>query len=558
MVQLSAFLGVLALAISSVQAAPNLSSRQSIPDPSGDKNVGNGAGVQFIGGQCLGAADCASGCCATLPKGGQTIGVCSGVGAQNQAGKQGCGFESGGAGNQGGNQGGNQNNNGGDNQNNAGGNQNNGGGNQNNGQAGGTVQPSGLKPDPSGAGNVGNGQGKQFITGECTSDADCGSGCCALVNTGEANFGICSGPQANTQNGKQASKPYMIAGIMATGHRAIVLSPFFSHILAVILGVLATISDARRAPENLLNFYDAVRAKGHCSNALATGFYSRDSGPNGACIPSSSLPRPPPPSSSSQSQHHPQPTRSPNPPDFAYCGDHLATSGIIYLQGRDGALANLDVDCDGTVGGPSDDGRCRRELSPDLQGATSFRDTLAGYGHGNATADLNPYVHPYVVFGNAVGTRGRAGWRAFDPSAHGMRPLSVMAVVCPDRRLVYGVWGDTNGDDDEKPMVGEGSLALATACGGRGVTGGNGIDEDAVLFVGFTGDEAVPGPHGAAWDAADFDAFEKSIEGLGDRLVQRVRVAGGGGEDAACSVRPGWVGTAVVVVAAVVGVCGLL
>ncbi|KAH6651360.1 fungal chitosanase of glycosyl hydrolase group 75-domain-containing protein [Chaetomium tenue] len=529
MVQLSAFLGVLALAISTVQAAPNLSSRQSIPDPSGDKNVGNGAGVQFIGGQCLGAADCASGCCATLPKGGQTIGVCSGVGAQNQAGKQGCGFESGGAGNQGGNQGGNQNNNGGGNQNNTGGNQNNGGGNQNNGQAGGTVQPSGLKPDPSGAGNVGNGQGKQFITGECTSDADCGSGCCALVNTGEANFGICSGPQANTQNGKQgtymydsltASKPYMVADIMATGHRAI--SSFFSHILAVLLGVLAMISDARRAPENLLNFYDAVRAKGHCSNALATGFYSRDNGPN----------------------------------DFAYCGDHLATSGIIYLQGANGALANLDVDCDGTVGGPSDDGRCRRELSPDLQGATSFRDTLAGYGHGNATADLNPYVHPYVVFGNARGTRGRAGWRAFDPSAHGMRPLSVMAVVCPDRRLVYGVWGDTNGDDDEKPMVGEGSLALATACGGRGVTGGNGIDEDAVLFVGFTGDEAVPGPEGAAWDAADFDAFEKSIEGLGDRLVQRVRVAGAGGEDAACSVRPGWLGTAVVV-AAVVGVCGL-
>ena len=55
-------------------------------DPAGEKNVGNGVGGQFIGGQCLSAKDCASGCCA-LP-----CGICSGPGAQFQAGKQGCGF----------------------------------------------------------------------------------------------------------------------------------------------------------------------------------------------------------------------------------------------------------------------------------------------------------------------------------------------------------------------------------------------------------------------------------------------------------------------------------
>ncbi|KAL2174180.1 uncharacterized protein P884DRAFT_294600 [Thermothelomyces heterothallicus CBS 202.75] len=215
MVQFYTVVGALALTFSAVQAAPNLSARQNIPDPAGEKNVGNGRGLQFIGGQCLGAADCASGCCAILPKGGQTIGVCSGVGAQNQAGKQGCGFESGGvAGNQtqDGSQGGNQNNtggnqrNGGNNQcNNQGGNQDNQDdqGDQNNGQTGATIRPSTLKPDPAGAANVGNGQGQQFIGGECTSDADCASACCALVNTGEERFGICSGPAANTQNGKQ-------------------------------------------------------------------------------------------------------------------------------------------------------------------------------------------------------------------------------------------------------------------------------------------------------------------------------------------------------------------
>jgi len=55
-------------------------------DPAGVKNIGNGAGLQFIGGQCLSSADCASGCCAN------PCGICSGVGAQFQAGKLGCGF----------------------------------------------------------------------------------------------------------------------------------------------------------------------------------------------------------------------------------------------------------------------------------------------------------------------------------------------------------------------------------------------------------------------------------------------------------------------------------
>ncbi|KAK4234319.1 hypothetical protein C8A03DRAFT_37911 [Achaetomium macrosporum] len=195
MVQLSVVVSALALAFSAVHAAPDLSVRQNLPDPAGEKNVGNGAGKQFIGGQCLSAADCASGCCATLPKGGQTIGVCSGVGAQNQAGKQGCGFESsGGAGTGGGaaNQGGQTNNN-----------QDTANQNNNTSGSGGTVKPSGLKPDPAGAANVGNGQAKQFIGGECTSDADCASTCCALVNTGAQTFGICSGLGANTQNGKQ-------------------------------------------------------------------------------------------------------------------------------------------------------------------------------------------------------------------------------------------------------------------------------------------------------------------------------------------------------------------
>ncbi|KAJ6458054.1 hypothetical protein C8R47DRAFT_1059914 [Mycena vitilis] len=137
-------------------------------DPAGTGNVGNGAGKQFIGGQCLSAADCGSGCCAG------PSGICSGVGAQTQAGKTGCGF----------------------------------------GAApaaapaaaapaaapapaaAGTNAAGGPPFDPSGVKNVGNGKGVQFIGGQCLSAADCGSGCCAGPS------GICSGVGAQTQAGK--------------------------------------------------------------------------------------------------------------------------------------------------------------------------------------------------------------------------------------------------------------------------------------------------------------------------------------------------------------------
>nr|GAT42509.1 predicted protein [Mycena chlorophos] len=166
-------------------AAPAAAAPASLPpnvggppfDPAGVPNVGNGAGKQFIGGQCLSAADCGSGCCAG------PSGICSGVGAQTQAGKTGCGFVSGSS-----------------SLNNA-------------GAAPAAAQPAaapataastttpppnvgGPPFDPAGVPNVGNGAGKQFIGGQCLSAADCGSGCCAGPS------GICSGVGAQTQAGK--------------------------------------------------------------------------------------------------------------------------------------------------------------------------------------------------------------------------------------------------------------------------------------------------------------------------------------------------------------------
>ncbi|KAI3335184.1 chitosanase [Ustulina deusta] len=247
------------------------------------------------------------------------------------------------------------------------------------------------------------------------------------------------------------------------------------------LSILAGASLARDVPQNVRALYNSIKSQGECSNVLQGGFYALEDGSN----------------------------------DFTYCGDRLASHGIIYQQGTGGALADMDVDCDGVQGSPADDGRCGN--SGDTQSVTSFADTVRGYGRPGVD-DLDANIHPYVVFGN-VGAK--PGYVNFDPAAHGVRPLSVVAVVCGDQ-LIYGIWGDENGDDGDKAVIGEASISLATACFGQGITGNNGHEETDVLYIAFQGSDAVPGADGAKWDAADFDEFEASIQSLGDKLVSRL------------------------------------
>lgn len=117
------------------------------PDPAQTQRKGNGAGEQFIGGECASSADCGSGCCAFL----RDIGICSGPAASFQQGKNGCGFGDG---------------------------------------AGGPPANTDSPAPPAGgdaaAGcqggdgipNCGKADGSQFITGLCLSRADCASDCC--------------------------------------------------------------------------------------------------------------------------------------------------------------------------------------------------------------------------------------------------------------------------------------------------------------------------------------------------------------------------------------------
>ncbi|KAL1871241.1 serine/threonine-protein kinase HAL4/sat4 [Paecilomyces lecythidis] len=168
----------------------------------------------------------------------------------------------------------------------------------------------------------------------------------------------------------------------------------------------------------------------------------------------------------------------------------------------------MDVDCDGannTAGNCSND--------PSGQGETTFRHIVKSYG----IPDLNASIHSYVVFGN------EGSIPSFNPRAYGMRPLSVMAVIC-NEQLFYGVWGDTNGGVD----TGEASISLATACFPDGnITADNGHRAHDVLYLGFTGRSAVPRRDGARWTASKFEEFEASLARIGDRLVRRVPRRGG-------------------------------
>lgn len=80
---------------------------------------------------------------------------------------------------------------------------------------------------------------------------------------------------------------------------------------------------------------------------------------------------------------------------------------------------------------------------------------------------------------------------------------------------LYGIWGDTNGEDS----TGEASISLAQMCfPDDGINGNNGHGEEDVLYLGFTGKSAVPGSD-ADWKAGDRNSFEDSIKELGDKLV---------------------------------------
>ena len=47
-----------------------------------------------------------------------------------------------------------------------------------------------------------------------------------------------------------------------------------------LISLLAIAAEARDVPSNIQSFYNSIKAKGTCSNKLATGFYSTYDGAN--------------------------------------------------------------------------------------------------------------------------------------------------------------------------------------------------------------------------------------------------------------------------------------
>jgi hypothetical protein len=90
----------------------------------------------------------------------------------------------------------------------------------------------------------------------------------------------------------------------------------------------------------------------------------------------------------------------------------------------------MDIDCDGEQH-PAGDGRCGK--SQDTQSTTAFKYQVQQYS-GGAVSDLNANFIPYVVFGNFG---SKAGYTNFHPQSHGIKPLSVMAVVYGDQLVSF-------------------------------------------------------------------------------------------------------------------------
>ena len=96
-----------------------------------------------------------------------------------------------------------------------------------------------------------------------------------------------------------------------------------------------------------------------------------------------------------------------------YCGD---ADNVIFIKGPGGEYSDMDIDCDGANHSA---GLCAND--PSGQSVTAFDSTLQSYGVG--LNHLDAHIHPYVVLGGS----------GFNLQAQGVKPLSVVAVVCNGR-----------------------------------------------------------------------------------------------------------------------------
>ncbi|KAB8233263.1 glycoside hydrolase family 75 protein [Aspergillus alliaceus] len=160
---------------------------------------------------------------------------------------------------------------------------------------------------------------------------------------------------------------------------------------------------------------------------------------------------------------------------FEYCGD-IKGAIFIHSSAKGSQYTNMDVDCDG-----ASDSAGKSSNDPSGQGVTTFQDDMKKFG----ISDLDANLHSYIVFGNEDHSP------KFKPQDQGMEPFSVMAVECNSKLLCFR---------EEKP------------------DGDHGHNDNDVLYIGYTGKDAVPGKN-ADWKAKKTEDFEDSIKSICDKLV---------------------------------------
>ncbi|KAK8117241.1 Endo-chitosanase [Apiospora kogelbergensis] len=207
-----------------------------------------------------------------------------------------------------------------------------------------------------------------------------------------------------------------------------------------------------------------------------------------------------------------------------YCGDYANTAGsFLYAASSTTASSsrpssNLTIDCNGIRDGPDDTGLCDRLYRGPTR-STAFQSRMKADGF--PAKDLNPYFHPYVALGDFRDIRRREEYVHFDPQDQVVEPLSIVAVVCNDK-LIFGLWADTNNDTVPQPLVGQLSVAMAKMCyGEHAVETQQPLDASDLLFLAFTGTQAVPGYFGADWGAETPEEFEKGLALLGNKLIRK-------------------------------------
>jgi len=120
--------------------------------------------------------------------------------------------------------------------------------------------------------------------------------------------------------------------------------------------------------------------------------------------------------------------------------------------------ADMDVDCDGI------DFQCPG--NQDGQGQTNF-------------GALAAFAVPFIVIPDSFAQE----------HSDELQGNNIAAVIC-DRKMFYGIFGDTDGDSPQ--AIGEASWRMATACfPNDNLNGNNGHTDLDVTYIVFTGSDAV-------------------------------------------------------------------